>query len=132
MSAPAEAKFELFVNDSKPSIAFYQAAGFEIVEAKSDGYTSLRAGPIVISLCPVSTGIPMRWLGILRGPPLGTEIVLYVDDLESIRQRLVDAGFDPTPVVLQEWGLRDFRARDPERYYVRFTEGRAASFTDPQ
>ena len=131
MKRPVEAKLEFFVNDSKPSIAFWQAAGFEVVESKPDGYTTLRTGAIVISLSPVSTGIPLRWLGILRGPPLGTEIVIYVDDLEDTRRRLADAGFGPGPIALQSWGLRDFRVRDPERYYVRFTEGRAASSKDP-
>ncbi|MCP4006024.1 MAG: glyoxalase [bacterium] len=126
-SAPSEAKFELFVNDPITSIEFYEAAGFEIVEAKSDGYTTLRTGPIVISLSPLSTWIPLRWLSVLRGPPLGTEIVLYADRLEDTQRRLTEAGFKPTPVVLQEWGLRDFRVRDPEGYYIRFTEGRAAT-----
>jgi hypothetical protein len=79
----------------------------------------------VICLCPRRSAIPLRWCGVFRRPPVWTEIVLYVDAVEAPRRRLVDAGYRPGPIRLQPWGLRDFRVRDPERYYVRVTEGRA-------
>jgi hypothetical protein len=95
---PMRSKFELFVSDTTPSADFYQTLGFRVV-------------------------IPTRWFWFLRHPPLGTEIVLYVADLETNRDALSQAGYEPGSIEMQPWGLRDFRVFDPEGYYVRVTEG---------
>jgi len=125
VSGPLESKFELFVNDADPGIRFYQQLGFVVAERKTDGYTTLRSGAVVVCLSPRRTLIPLRWFGPVRHPPYGTEIVLYFDELETPRKRLLDAGYAPGPIRHQPWGVRDFRVRDPDRYYVRITEGRA-------
>jgi lactoylglutathione lyase len=60
----------------------------------------------------------------LRAPPLGVEIVLEVDDLPSEREYIVSQGWPlDADIQAQAWGLRDFRVRDPDGYYVRITEG---------
>jgi hypothetical protein len=121
---PLDSKFELFVNDPAPSTRFYELLGFEVVERKKRGYTTLRSGPVEISLSPVRTLIPLRWLGFLRNPPFGTEIVLYVEPeaLEPLQRRLIHRGRRTSLIRRQKWGLRDFRTRDPEGYYVRISE----------
>jgi hypothetical protein len=121
--AIVDSKFELFVSDVEPSARFYALLEFEVAR-KPDGYTTLRSGTTVIALSPVTMWLP-SWLQWLRHPPLGTEIVLYTDRLDELRARLDAAGFAPTPIVRQPWGLRDFRVNDPAGYYVRVTEGRA-------
>ena len=122
--APLRSKFELFVNDPEPSARFYRLLGFRVTERKHRGYTTLVSGDVEIALSPVFTLIPLRWLGFLRSPPFGTEIVLYVDpaDLAPLQRKLIHAGHRTTLIKRQKWGLRDFRARDPEGYYVRVSE----------
>lgn len=122
--SPIDSKFELFVNDPAASTRFYKLLGFEVVEQKKRGYTTLQSGSVEIALSPVRTLIPLRWLGFLRNPPFGTEIVLYVksDDLAPLQRKLIHAGHRTSLIERKRWGLRDFRARDPEGYYVRVSE----------
>ncbi len=118
-------KFELFVHDSAASARFYGTLGFLIAHRKSNGYTTLRAGETVIALSQLPWWLPTHWLGFLRLPPMGTEIVLYTADLEGQQKSLDRAGYTPGEIARQEWGDRDFRVRDPDGYYVRVSEGAA-------
>ncbi len=120
-----DSKFELFVTDAAESIRFYEVVGFSVAHAKPDGYTTLRSGHTVVALSPVPWWLPLRVLGFLRRPPIGTEIVLYSDGVDALREKLVAAGHSPSPVVLQRWGDRDFRITDPDGYYVRLSQGAA-------
>lgn len=122
--AIVDSKIELFVDEVEPSTRFYEALGFS-AETKSDGYTTLRCGGTVIALSPVDSVIPLTWLRFARNPPLGTEIVLYTDRLDALHAAIDSAGYGPTAIVRQPWGLRDFRVHDPAGYYVRITEGRS-------
>jgi predicted enzyme related to lactoylglutathione lyase len=57
-----------------------------------------------------------------RIPPTGIEIVLEVDDLDTERDAIVSLGWPlETDIEVRPWGLRDFRIRDPDGYYLRFT-----------
>ncbi len=113
--------------DPDESICFYACLGFEVFEQKPDGYTTLINGPAVVALSPVSMWPPGWWLGFLRQPPIGTEIVFYSERLEELREALEGGGYAPGPIRLQPWGNLDFRVRDPDGYYVRISEGRAAA-----
>jgi hypothetical protein len=124
-----ESKFELFVSDPVRSVAFYALLGFTTAHAKPDGYTTVTSGATVIALSPLPGWLPMHWLGFLRHPPLGTEIVLYVDDLEPLRAALEQAGHVPGEIALQPWGDRDFRVSDPDGYYLRISQGTAVPRT---
>lgn len=125
-SAPiADSKFELFVTDVGESIRFYEALGFSVAHAKLDGYSTLRSARTVVALSPVPWWLPLRLVGFLRHPPIGTEIVFYTDRLDPLREELIAAGYSPSPVVLQAWGDRDFRLTDPDGYYVRLSEGQS-------
>ena len=129
LAAPAQAelraKFELFVDDVEASTHFYEALGFRVAHVKeADGYTTMERDGVVVALTPLPRWLPpLRFLAFLRGPPLGTEIVLYPDDLEAAREGMSKAGYAPGEIRLQPWGHRDFRLRDPSGYYVRASEG---------
>jgi catechol 2,3-dioxygenase-like lactoylglutathione lyase family enzyme len=128
VAAPARealrSKFELFVHDVDASVRFYGVLGFEVAHRKpSDDYTTLRSGEVVVALSPLPRWLPLHWLGFLRLPPLGTEIVFYADALPTMREALLAAGHRPGEIRLQPWGQRDFRLRDPDGYYVRISEG---------
>ena len=118
-------KFEFFASDCEESIRFYTSLGFKVAQKKPDGYTTLTSGSVVVALSPVSTWLPLRWFAFMRQPPIGTEIVLYSDRVETLHAALEVAGYPPGPIQLQPWGDRDFRVRDPDGYYVRVSEGRA-------
>lgn len=120
-----DSKFELFVTDVAESVRFYEVLGFAVVQAKPDGYSTVRSGATVVALSPVPWWLPLRLAAYLRRPPIGTEIVLYTDRLDRLRDEVVAAGYAPGPVALQPWGDRDFRLTDPDGYYVRMSEGRA-------
>jgi catechol 2,3-dioxygenase-like lactoylglutathione lyase family enzyme len=120
-----ESKFELFVTDVEESARFYFALGFVVAHEKPGGYTTLENGSTVVALSPVPSWLPLRWLGFLRHPPLGTEIVFYSTRLEDLRAALVAEGYAPGKITLQSWGDRDFRVRDYDGYYVRVSEGQA-------
>ena len=120
-----ESKTELFVSDTAESIAFYEVLGITLVHSKPTGYTTLRSGSMVIALSPLPWWLPIHWLGFLRYPPLGTEIVLYTRQLERTRAALEQAGYSPGEIAVQAWGDRDFRITDPDGYYIRVSEGAA-------
>ncbi len=129
-AAAQESKVELFVEDSARSAGFYAQLGFAITEHKPDGYTTLRRGDFVLALSPLPSWLPLSWLGFLRSPPLGTELVFYVDDLPAQREALATAGAEPGEIRLQPWGDRDFRVDDPDGYYVRVSDGPRAGGSD--
>ena len=120
-----ESKFELFVTDAEKSARFYTTLGFVIEHQKPDGYTTLRNGSTVVALSRVPSWLPLRWLGFLRHPPIGTEIVFYSTHLEELRSALDAAGYAPGEITLQSWGDRDFRVTDYDGYYIRVSEGHA-------
>lgn len=129
-------KFEFFVSDPHKSAAFYAVLGIAVTHRKASGYTTLQSGSTVIALSPVPWWLPVSWLGFLRYPPIGTEIVLYTTRLEYCRAAFSKAGYSPGEIVLQAWGDRDFRIVDPDGYYIRVSEGVAVplvqSFTARQ
>ncbi|MBW2416395.1 MAG: glyoxalase [Deltaproteobacteria bacterium] len=123
-----ESKVELFVADTVESAKFYAILGIVVVHAKPSGYTTLRSESTVIALSPVPWWLPLRWLGFLRYPPIGTEIVLYTAQLEQARAAFERAGYSPGEIAVQPWGDRDFRITDPDGYYIRVSEGVAVPF----
>ncbi|MBW2314004.1 MAG: hypothetical protein JRH10_07415 [Deltaproteobacteria bacterium] len=125
------AKFELFVDNVAASTRFYETLarfyetlGFTIAHFKeSDAYTTMEHDGVVVALSPLPRWLPMRFLGFLRLPPIGTELVFYPESLEDAHQAFEAAGYEPGEIKLQPWGHRDFRLRDPSGYYVRVSGG---------
>ena len=126
-----ESKVELFVTNTEESVRFYRALGFHVAHQKEGGYTTLDNGAAVIALSPLPAWLPLHWLGFLRHPPLGTELVFYTARLEAMRTELADAGYEPGPIELQSWGDRDFRVTDCDGYYIRISEGVAVPASPP-
>ncbi len=123
-----ESKFELATTDTARDTAFYAKLGFSVVAKTSYGYVTLKSGPVVIALSPVTKidSHDTASLSQLRRPPVGVEIVLYTtENLEEKRARLKSLGLNPTEIRLQPWGVRDFRITDPGGYYIRISEGHA-------
>lgn len=113
------------------------------------GYAHLRRDTIQIGLATVKAD---RYPDTVRNPsqraqfrafPTGVEVVIEVDDLQAEHSRVVNEGWEvENGVKLQgkhehtdlsylqgygadkdlEWGLQDFRIRDPDGYYLRISE----------
>jgi len=125
-------RVELFVRDPTASAAFYTGVlGFEKVVDRSISkrarYVMVRNGHALISLVSLSYVFPGLRLGplawLFRQPPVGTEIILEVDDLAGTFERVSVRGGQrlAAPLQMRPWGLADFRVRDPDGYYLRVT-----------
>lgn len=115
----ASLRIELFPADVDRSVAFYGLLGFE-VSGRSAGppaYAAVRLGDVRIGLCQAAPVDPAT-----RALPVGTEIVIEVDDVQTTRDRVVARGVElAEDLVEREWELSDFRVHDPDGYYLRFT-----------
>lgn len=118
-------RLELFVDDMDESIEFYtEVLGFERLNGGED-YEPVQCGSVVIGLGPAAK-LPKQHhfnpelQNARRG--LGTEIVLEVDDIQVMFDRVSDSGHKIlTPLRERSWGATDFRIADPDGYYLRLT-----------
>jgi len=132
LAMPMSTRFELFVSNPRASARFYSDfLGFRTIEEKAQEggapYIAIENGFVRIGLQSASRlfGLPVGLLRYFRTPPIGTEIVLEVDDLGEVYERVRRAGYPiQAPVQVQPWGLRDFRLFDPDWYYLRITTRR--------
>lgn len=128
MTRSASLRLELFVADLQASIAFYRdVLGFEPIGSKSaagKGYTPMRMGEIRLGLNLHSRLGESHPVFISEGerPGRGVEIVAEFDDVEAFYQRVQASGWPISePLGERPWGLFDFRVKDPDGYYWRFT-----------
>lgn len=123
-------RLELFCDDVDRALRFYQEVlGFVAQPPGSATYRPIERDGIRIALQTVvdlSSDHPLLRGGrdVPRGH--GVEIVLEVEDLESLHERVMAAGVEVTPLRWQDWGLVDVRLLDPEGHYLRFTTPRPA------
>jgi catechol 2,3-dioxygenase-like lactoylglutathione lyase family enzyme len=98
----------LLTGDMTASVAFYEALGLHLLYGGPDAlFTSFRigAGYLNLQLDPAR-----RPAGALWG-----RIVLWVNDVDAMYQRVLDAGFEPeTAPADASWGERYFHIRDPD------------------
>lgn len=115
----ASLRIEIFVADLDRTVSFYERLGFETT-GRSDGpprYAAFRLGQARVGAAEATAIDPA-----LRAVPTGTEIVIDVDDVHELRDRLVGAGLKlEADLQARPWGLEDFRLNDPDGYYYRFT-----------
>lgn len=115
----ATLRIEIFPADLDASVGFYERLGFELVGIK-DGpprYASMRWDDVRIGMRQSDAADPT-----LRAIPVGTEIVIDVDDVQAVRDHALGCGITPVEDLTErEWGLTDFRVTDPDGYYLRIT-----------
>jgi lactoylglutathione lyase len=122
-------QIELHVEDFEAIKAFYSKLGFEVIwERQPEEFK----GYMVLKL---NDNIVCFWAGnkfvydqpyFKRFPKdtprgYGVELVIVVADIESYYNLHKDHANVVEPLVMQPWGLLDFRAIDPAGYYLRFT-----------
>lgn len=115
----ATLRIEIFPADVDASVGFYERLGFELVGLK-DGpprYASMRWDDVRIGMCQAEPRDPA-----LRAVPIGTEIVIDVDDVRAVRDHAAGCAIEiAEDLTEREWGLTDFRVHDPDGYYLRVT-----------
>ncbi len=119
-------RFELFVKDTHAAADFYsRILGFQC-DSDAGPYIRATCGSVRIGICDQSTlpGTHHFSLEALKGQKgVGTEIVLEVENLDALYERVVKSGYAIREELMKRpWGLRDFRIVDPDGYYLRITE----------
>jgi|SRR3972149_1101321 len=121
---------ELHVPDFEKAKEYYGKLGFDVVwerkpEAKK-GYLVMKKDNSVLCFWPGNEeAYNQGWFkqfpkNTVRG--YGVEIVLMVNDIESLYKRAEAFAQIADKIQLRPWGLKDFRVVDPFGYYLRFTE----------
>jgi lactoylglutathione lyase len=115
-------RLEVFPSDLGRFVDFYvRVLRFDLIADRrgtSAPYVSVRRGAVNI-------GATRAWQTVdasSRAVPAGAELVIEVDDLVAERDALVAADYPLAEDITERpWGLADFRAFDPDGYYIRFT-----------
>lgn len=120
-------RFELFTKDTKRSVYFWTNV-LEFKEVRTDiegDYHQVVKDDVHIgigSAQKLREGHHFRPEVITERKGLGVEIVLEVDDIEKLYNRIRSKGYPiERPLGKREWGLLDFRIIDPDGYYLRLT-----------
>jgi len=120
---------ELHVPDFEEVKKYYGKLGFEVIwERQPEGFKSyliLKMGDNILCFWagnehvyeqPYFKRFPKN---TKRG--YGVEIVIMVDDVEAYYSKVKGFANVVEELVLQPWGLKDFRVEDPFGYYLRIT-----------
>ncbi|HEY6316681.1 MAG TPA: VOC family protein [Acidimicrobiia bacterium] len=104
----------LLTVDMFEAVAFYQALGFHLLYGGPDApFTSFRVGAGYLNLQLDAVGPPAR--------AVWGRVVLWVDDVDAMYQRVLTAGFDPeTSPTNAPWGERYFHIHDPDGHELSF------------
>ncbi len=103
----------LITSDMTRSARFYESLGFERLYGGPDAeFTSYQVGSGFLNLQLDPTG---------GRQPVWGRIVFWVDDVDRMHRRVLDAGFDPAGDPADApWGVRYFLVRDPDGHELRF------------
>ena len=132
MEKPAKttAFLELHVPDFEKAKEYYGKLGFKTIwERKPDGFK----GYLVLKM---QNNVLCMWGGnneIYNHPYLkkyskttkrgyGVEIVLVVKNVAKLYEKVKDFVNVVEPLVIQPWGVSDFRIEDPFGFYIRISD----------
>ena len=127
----AKLRCEIFPSDLDRTLRFYvEVLRFDVVkdERQADSpYLALCRDYVILGAAArAAVAEPGT-----RRPPVGVELVLEVDDLDTERNHVMAAGWPfIEDLTSRPWGLRDFRLVDPDGYYWRITETRLTTDLD--
>jgi predicted enzyme related to lactoylglutathione lyase len=121
---------ELHVTDFEPIRNYYGRLGFEIVWERepegAKGYLVMKMGRNVLCFWAGNESAYKR--GYFKNFPeetprgYGVEIVIMVDGVEAFYNRVQSHANVVHELEFRPWGAMDFRAVDPEGFYLRFSE----------
>ena len=103
----------LAVRDMARAVGFYRGGvGLELLYGgESASFTSFRVGDGYLNLLLAPDG-GWSWWG---------RVILYVDDVDALHRRLVEAGLTPSAEPQNaSWGERYFHINDPDDHELSF------------
>lgn len=104
----------LATTDMGEAVAFYLAVGFDVAYGGPEAeFTSLRAGDgyLNLQLDP----------GAVRPVQPWGRVILFVEDVDALHRRCVDAGLSPSTAPADApWGERYFHLSDPDGHELSF------------
>src|SRR5687768_11036893 len=94
------------------AVAFYEALGFQLLYGGADApFTSFRVGSGFLNL----------QLAADRGAGIWGRIIFWVDDVDAMHARAINAGLEPvTSPEDATWGERYFHVHDPDGHELSF------------
>jgi catechol 2,3-dioxygenase-like lactoylglutathione lyase family enzyme len=123
-------RLELFVESVPTSHDFYtRVLGFDVLHYHPREYSVFRNGDVQIALQARTSLTDDHPVKPLKGerPGLGIEIVLEVDNIKTIYERVRTSGWELSDDLgKRPWGMTDFRVIDPDGHYIRITETSAS------
>lgn len=120
---PSSIRIEIFPTSLPSTIHFYTSILRFTLLRHEDNYAYFQRDNIFIGADASHPKDSVAVDAKYRRPPTGVEIVIEVDDLDAERDWVVGKGYTlDADVMMQGWGLRDFRVVDPDGYYLRVTE----------
>lgn len=105
----------LAVRDMAIAVDFYQSkVGLELLYGgESASFSSFRIGDGHLNLTLVPEG-GWTWWG---------RVIFYVDDVDAMHQRLIQAGLAPSTIPKDApWGERFFHINDPDSHELSFAK----------
>jgi uncharacterized glyoxalase superfamily protein PhnB len=103
----------LGTHEMSRAVRFYRALGFEVLHGgEESSFTSFRAGTSYLNLIAQPAERRWSWWG---------RVILYVADVDTLYDRALAAGYQPTTVPRDaEWGERFFHLIDPDGHELSF------------
>jgi len=112
----------LICADVQASIKFYEGAiGFDVAQRMDEmgksGWAMLQKDGVKLML-----GSPHYFPDMpkVEGRYFQAQYYFYSDDIDSLRERVVEAGHEPTGIVEQPYGMREFEMADPDGHLLIF------------
>jgi len=103
----------LAVQDMAQSVEFYRKLELELLYGgEHTSFTSFRAGEGVINLIRTGSKAGIWW----------GRIILRVEELDSLYQRLKEVGLEPETPRDGEWDERFFHLKDPDGHELSFAQ----------
>lgn len=122
-------RIEIFPDHLDETVTFYtDVLGFSATRDEhtaTSGYVALRLGDARVGAAQ-RPALDVEH----RRPPTGVELVVEVENLMLVRQRVRDSGWPlEEDLTTRPCGLTDFHVLDPFGYYRRITQ-QAATLTE--
>jgi catechol 2,3-dioxygenase-like lactoylglutathione lyase family enzyme len=104
----------LAVSDVARSVRFYRALGFELFAGNErSAFATFRAGAGFLNVQHDPEHAPL--------PAIWGRVIFWVDDVDALYRRAVDAGFEPDMEPSDApWGERYFHLQDPDGHELSF------------
>jgi lactoylglutathione lyase len=117
-------RLELFVEDLKKSIRFYEDIIGLTFSKKNETGAMIKQDHFSLLLTYDNILDEKHYFkkGGLHPKGKGVEVIIVSDDIEKLYNRVLEKDYPiESNLELQSWGMKDFRIVDPDGYYLRLT-----------